>query len=849
MRVLFQCYRLLPVPMPRLLLFALVLCLGTPASAQVTGLSGWNIYLDPGHSQNENQGAYGYAEAHKVLRVGLALQEILLTTTDIDTVYISRTNDSQQVSLSQRVDHANSVGAAYYHSIHSNAAAPSANSVFVLWPQRRDGSEGSPNGGKAMAELMGPQFAENMRIPTAFDGAIGECDFYGVSSCRTGPKGARNFVQSFTNMASSLSEAGFHTNPTQNARNMNAAWKRLEAKALYWAILDFHGLSRPVEHTLTGIISDIETGQPLNGARITVGGRTYTTDTFASLFSQYSNDPDEIHNGFYYLEDLPPGTLPVTVEADDYASFSGEVTLVDTALTFFDVQLISEIPPFVEASSPEPEATNFRIIDNIVLEFSRQMDQASVEAAFSIDPVTPGTFSWSQNDTRLLFNPDTLAAQTDYTITIAEQAEGAFGHPFDGNADGTGGDPFVLHFQTGFPDAFPPALVASQPSPGTRDVELDAVITLVYDEALLPSSVTEDRVRLEPTTGGEAVSGLVEQYLAGEAGVLTFFPTEPLAAQTPYRLVIEPGLQDLFGNELTSRQQVVLTTGDASASPTGIDDFEQDVEANWWAPQQSGTTTGIVTDSTHFTVDSTVVNRSTGSQASARLDYGWNVQASEWLLRAYLSGGPPREVVFDTSYVVQALIFGDGSGTRFRFAIDEQVPDAQAAFHEVSPWYTVDWVGWQRITWDITRDGTGSWLGNGMVEGALRFDSFQLSYEPGGSPFGTLYIDDMRVVQKGIPTATESEGEVPGRFILYPNYPNPFNPTTTIRFALPEVVEVTVRVYNAAGAVVATLVEGERYTPGAHELTWDARGLPSGVYFCRIDTGRDLRAMPMVLVK
>jgi len=56
--------------------------------AQVTGLAGWNIYLDPGHSQKENMGIYGYSEAEKNLRVGLALRGYLLDETDIATVYI-----------------------------------------------------------------------------------------------------------------------------------------------------------------------------------------------------------------------------------------------------------------------------------------------------------------------------------------------------------------------------------------------------------------------------------------------------------------------------------------------------------------------------------------------------------------------------------------------------------------------------------------------------------------------------------------------------------------------------------------------------------------------------------------
>ena len=49
-------------------------------SAQVTGLSGWNIFLDPGHSRTENMGVYGYSEAERNVRVALRLRDLLLNT-------------------------------------------------------------------------------------------------------------------------------------------------------------------------------------------------------------------------------------------------------------------------------------------------------------------------------------------------------------------------------------------------------------------------------------------------------------------------------------------------------------------------------------------------------------------------------------------------------------------------------------------------------------------------------------------------------------------------------------------------------------------------------------------------
>ncbi len=144
--------------------------------AQVTGLAGWNIFLDPGHSQRENVGAYGYSEAERNLRVGLRLREMLLNETDIDTVYISRTNDQQQVSLTQRTDFANRVAAAWFHSIHSDAGDPSANSTLLLWGQYYNGQEKYPRGGKAMSDIMVGLLTKGMRTTTR--GSIGDCSIY-----------------------------------------------------------------------------------------------------------------------------------------------------------------------------------------------------------------------------------------------------------------------------------------------------------------------------------------------------------------------------------------------------------------------------------------------------------------------------------------------------------------------------------------------------------------------------------------------------------------------------------------------------------------------------------------------
>lgn len=100
----------------------------------------------------------------------------------------------------------------------------------------------------------------------------------------------------------------------------------------------------------------------------------------------------------------------------------------------------------------------------------------------------------------------------------------------------------------------------------------------------------------------------------------------------------------------------------------------------------------------------------------------------------------------------------------------------------------------------------------------------------------------------GTPTPTEGEAGVPQTFALHANFPNPFNPTTTIRFDVAQAAPVRLQVFNTMGQQVATLVDGV-YAPGTYEATFDASALPSGVYVYRIEAG-DFKAMQtMVLLK
>jgi hypothetical protein len=99
----------------------------------------------------------------------------------------------------------------------------------------------------------------------------------------------------------------------------------------------------------------------------------------------------------------------------------------------------------------------------------------------------------------------------------------------------------------------------------------------------------------------------------------------------------------------------------------------------------------------------------------------------------------------------------------------------------------------------------------------------------------------------------ENEEELASAFVLHQNFPNPFNPQTTIRYYLPQSSNVVLSIYNVMGQKVKTLVNGPQ-PAGYHSVTWDGTDknsveVASGVYFYRVNTDYSEETKKMVLLK
>ena len=89
---------------------------------------------------------------------------------------------------------------------------------------------------------------------------------------------------------------------------------------------------------------------------------------------------------------------------------------------------------------------------------------------------------------------------------------------------------------------------------------------------------------------------------------------------------------------------------------------------------------------------------------------------------------------------------------------------------------------------------------------------------------------------------------VPAEFALVQNFPNPFNPVTTITYSLPLKTQVELVIYNTLGESVMQLVNEEKEA-GKYSVKFDATNLPSGIYFYKLQAGSFVETKKMVLMK
>jgi len=140
----------------------------------------------------------------------------------------------------------------------------------------------------------------------------------------------------------------------------------------------------------------------------------------------------------------------------------------------------------------------------------------------------------------------------------------------------------------------------------------------------------------------------------------------------------------------------------------------------------------------------------------------------------------------------------------------------------------------------------GTYTENGGPEYGLVLFSMTVEGSPANVQHRSAIVPFSLELEEGSPA--KWAGAVPERAALEAAYPNPFNPQTTIRYALPEEVSVRLTVYDVLGREVAVLVDGVQ-PAGTHTAVFEAAGLPSGVYLYRLKAGTFAETRRLTLSK
>ena len=176
--------------------------------------------------------------------------------------------------------------------------------------------------------------------------------------------------------------------------------------------------------------------------------------------------------------------------------------------------------------------------------------------------------------------------------------------------------------------------------------------------------------------------------------------------------------------------------------------------------------------------------------------------------------------------------------------------------------WTTAWDHGSKTAFEITTPGTYT-INVWVREDGVLFDKLLFiiddTYEPTGEgppestrAYGNVAAKANQATRDGLALNRQAE-ELPEAFALKGNYPNPFNPTTTIQFELPEASAVNLEIFDMMGRRVATLIDGNVHA-GRHQVQWHATSdagsrVASGMYLYRLKAGDFVSTKRMALMK
>ncbi|MBF8295957.1 MAG: hypothetical protein HW389_2502, partial [Bacteroidetes bacterium] len=398
---------------------------------------------------------------------------------------------------------------------------------------------------------------------------------------------------------------------------------------------------------------------------------------------------------------------------------------------------------------------------------------------------------------------------------------------------------------------------------------VNGVLDAGEQAVVLSRTVTSQGFDRQSVSGSNAshVFGRVRQSITGGAGSADVYPNGryefPTGSPTDYR-----PLAITFTNAYPARNPGELEVSHVNQLPAGVVGLPLEGGPGSLIGSKSpffwriiGSQGGFAPDQ-KFDLEATVENPGVKVQAAANARFILREDVapdlSRWNLLAPGTGYGTNSVTVDpdgdTLLTVRVLAT---TGLRERSVLTVGLPIERKPYLNFRNPESVSLVTFNApVTFVVSVSDpdrlpvTITWKVNGSMIKSGSDTSLTYSFQ---APLGAQWVRAIFSNSLGFADSTEwrflvvsvpGEGVTSTReFQLHQNYPNPFNPATTISFDLPSAFLVSLKIYDLLGVEIVTLASG-MFQSGTHAVTWSPRGLPSGIYFCRLsainrDSGGD----------
>jgi N-acetylmuramoyl-L-alanine amidase len=792
-------------------------CSITRSYCQSTDLSGYKIFINPGHggydSDDRHMLTTDYWESEGNLVKGLYLQELL--TKMNATVYMSRTTNTtaDDLALSVIDAMANASNADFFLSIHSNGWDGTQNQPLMLFR----GYDDAPiyDDAKTMATILWHKIIEKNNCWTDTTEYVkGDWTYYPNWGYHVG-LGVLRTLQ----MPGVLCEGSFHDYVPESWRLRNTNYLHHEAWAFLRTFTQFYNINPVSYGIVAGVIRDtlitpewyFKTGtrdekMPLNNVKVTLqpGNKICKTDT--------------LNNGYFFFDSIAPGNYKLYFEGTkDYYKDSSAISVIanKTTLADFYLQFDTLKTPEITGFSPEiSDSISFN--QGFTLTFSIPMNTDSVQKAIHFNPGTDVNFKWENDNKTVNITPVTgFSSKTNYLLTLNASACSKWNIQLNSSLQ----YPFVTKYRKNL------NIEKTYPADTLKAISLYPQIRIYFDAPVKESSAKTGINLLTPQ--GETLSKKNEIFtISGTKGAYYFETTQPLDLNTQYILSIDAGVTDTGGYSTGITKRIPFKTRRTNYYSGNVVEFFETI-SNFWDPETSGSTVGTNNPLTTFTASGD--NKFSGNY-SGQLNYSFT-GTSGGICRVYNTSEP--SVGSDLNSIFGIWVFGDLSYNILQYWFTSS---GVTSYVYVD---TINWAGWEFKSIPFSNIG---------FSGKTLFNSITLIQTPLGNTTGTLRFDDAMVyTSTGIKETTNQ--------IQLECYPNPIKTTGKIIFTVNYQAKITIDLYYSDGRP-AKNITSETFQAGKHEINWTPSiQTANGIYIMKLriqslnDGHTEIQTQKLVIIR